>query len=278
MLRRVLTVLVGLSLLSLVFAADDGGIQKGKIRKVDVEKGIVVLVNADGKEVEATVTDSTRFMNESNEEMKDGLKNKGVKEGAAVMFKVAIKDGKATLVGMKLGGGGPGPGDKPAPFDSSKLKPLTELGNDTFEGHKGGLYPDGKNTRPAEHEKGGLARAKLVQPRDKDGKPSADGKIVLLSVGMSNTTQEFSGFVRLAKDDGSLNPKLALVDGAQGGKTAAAIKDPNSPTGKEFWTTVDDRLDRAGATREQVQVVWIKEADARPTRASRSTPRRCKAS
>jgi len=115
MLRRVLTVLVALSLLSLVFAADDGGIQKGKIRKVDVEKGIVVLVNADGKEVEATVTDSTRFMNESNEEMKDGLKNKGVKEGAAVMFKLSIKDGKATLVGMKLAEAVPAPGTSRPP-------------------------------------------------------------------------------------------------------------------------------------------------------------------
>jgi hypothetical protein len=128
------------------------------------------------------------------------------------------------------------------------------------------LYPDGKNERPAAHEKTGLALAKKVAPLDAEGKPSTEGKIVLLSVGMSNTTQEYSAFQKLANADKDRNSHVVLVDGAQGGMTAARIKDPSSKGGGEqFWTTVDKRLKDAGVTRAQVQVVWIKEADARPT-------------
>jgi hypothetical protein len=149
--------------------------------------------------------------------------------------------------------------------DTSGLKPLSELGKDKYKDHAGGLYPDGKNERPEAHEKAGLALAKKVRPLDGDGKPDADGKIVLLSVGMSNTTQEFSAFKQLADKDADKNQKLTIVDGAQGGMTAAIIKTANAGRGKDFWTEVDARLKRAGATREQVQVAWIKEADAGPS-------------
>jgi hypothetical protein len=57
---------------------------------------------------------------------------------------------------------------------------------------------------------------------------------------------------------------LTIVDGAQGGMTANRIMDPESETGRRFWTTVDRRLGDAGATRAQVQVAWIKQADAGP--------------
>ena len=35
--------------------------------------------------------------------------------------------------------------------------------------------------------------------------------------------------------------------------------------GTQYWTIVDGRLKAAGVTRDQVQVVWIKQADAGPT-------------
>jgi hypothetical protein len=47
-------------------------------------------------------------------------------------------------------------------------------------------------TCPADHEAAGLGLAKQVQPST-PGKPSKDGKIVLLSVGMSNTSQSSQG-------------------------------------------------------------------------------------
>jgi hypothetical protein len=78
---------------------------------------------------------------------------------------------------------------------------------------------------------------------------------------MSNTTQEFSTFKQLADRDSLKNPRLTIVDGAQGGQTAAAISNPSA----NFWTVIDQRLTTASVTRQQVQVVWIKEADASPT-------------
>jgi hypothetical protein len=69
-----------------------------------------------------------------------------------------------------------------------------------------------------------------------------------------------------ASHDSGLNPRVVLVNGAQGGQTAARTQDPNDHgSGTAFWNTVDERLASAGLTREQVQVAWIKQADAGPT-------------
>ena len=147
--------------------------------------------------------------------------------------------------------------------DASALKPLTELGRAEYKGFSGGLYPDGKNERPAAHEKAGIALAKQVQPLDREGKPSADGKIVVLSIGMSNTTQEYSAFIRLAEADKEKNPQVVLVDGAQGGMSAERIATEGKRRGGNYWMLVEQRLRRSGVTRSQVQVAWIKEADPR---------------
>ena len=131
------------------------------------------------------------------------------------------------------------------------MKPLTDLGTAKYHGYRGGLYANGKNAPPKSYLRTGLARADSVKP--------IDGKIVLLSIGMSNTTQEFSAFKRIADADSRKNPALTIVDGAQGGQDAEIVKDPRAP----FWTVVDQRLSLAGATAAQVQAVWIKEAIAR---------------
>lgn len=152
-----------------------------------------------------------------------------------------------------------------APKQTTGLVPLTELGASLYQGKAGGLYPEGSNDRPEVHEQAGLAAAQSIRPLDAQGKPAASGKIVLLSIGMSNTTQEFSTFKRLADADPDKNPAVVVVDGAQGGMTAATIVRTDSPRGKQFWDTVSQRLERAGATPEQVQIAWVKEADAQPT-------------
>jgi Cu/Ag efflux protein CusF len=262
--RLLLVALAGLAVSAAAFQADEP-VRRGRIKKVDADKGTLTLT-VDGQDRDYTVTAATLMRDDANQEIKDRLKDRRLKEGAPVMFKAARKDGQTVLVGVRLVGAGQGglPGPRPPKVDTSRLKPLPELGRDKYQGFEGGLYPGGKNEPPAGHLKAGLALAKAVGPLDADGKPSDDGKIVLLSVGMSNTTQEFSVFKRLADADKDKNPRLVIVDGAQGGMTATAIQQADRGPGERFWTTVDQRLKAAGVTRQQVQVAWIKEADAGP--------------
>jgi len=131
-----------------------------------------------------------------------------------------------------------------------------------YQGMQGGLYPEGKNTRPPLHDAAGLALANEIRPLDAWGNVDpVGGKIVLISVGMSNTTQEFSRFIQIVSQDRAVNPQFIPVDGAQGGKTAAIWSDAHNPV----WLVLDQRLAATGVTSNQVQVAWIKLANARPT-------------
>jgi hypothetical protein len=138
--------------------------------------------------------------------------------------------------------------------------PLNDLSGGSYQGFPGGLYPNG-NTRPFQHETGGLAQMAEVVPRGATGGADPNGVIGLLSIGMSNTTQEFSRFMQLANADPQKNPKVVLVDGAVGGQAAEDIASPFAP----YWQIVQQRIAAAGLTNEQVQVVWLKEANRGPT-------------
>lgn len=142
------------------------------------------------------------------------------------------------------------------------LIPLNDLKSGYYKTYQGGLYPNGENVRPFRHDSLGLYLSEQIKPLDSSGSvDAANGKIVLLSIGMSNTTQEFSTFMPIANGDNSKNPKLILVDGAQGGQTASIISDPSA----NFWSVITTRLQAANVTANQVQVCWIKEADAGPS-------------
>ena len=137
--------------------------------------------------------------------------------------------------------------------ESMGFTALTDLGGGMYKDEQGGLYPGGANSMPAEHLNGGLELARRIEPLDRDGKPAADGKIVLMSIGMSNTTMEYQTFMKQAALEKGLNPRLTLVDGAQGGQSAVETSDP----GSHFWQVVDERMGAAGATANQVQAVWM---------------------
>ncbi len=151
--------------------------------------------------------------------------------------------------------------------------PLTDLAAAKYQGNAGGLYPAGRNTPPSQYLKQGKAYVKLVKPRGAGGAPTATGKVVLLSIGMSNTTNEFSVFKRAADVDPRKRANVVVVDGAQGGQDAERVKDPSGT----YWRVVDQRLQAAGVTAQQVQVVWLKEAIARPTEEFPADARRLQA-
>ncbi|MFN2502213.1 MAG: carboxypeptidase-like regulatory domain-containing protein [Pyrinomonadaceae bacterium] len=138
---------------------------------------------------------------------------------------------------------------------SMGLIPINDLGTGTYNGAQGGLYPGGNNLRPAVHNSAGIEQAMAIRPLNGSGQPDVNGRYVLLSIGMSNTTQEFSTFKTLADADPDKNRQLLIVDGAQGGQDATAWANPDSLT----WTNVNTRLMQAGVTPLQVQIVWLKQ-------------------
>jgi len=141
------------------------------------------------------------------------------------------------------------------------LIPLMDLGNGTYKGFEGGLYPGGRNVPPPRHMKIAMTRAALVQPRDPSGAPSPTGFIGMLSIGMSNTNQEYKAFERIADVDAWRNARVVIVNGGVGGQSAEIIADPNA----NYWSVVDSHLGVAGITPQQVQVVWLKQAHGAPT-------------
>jgi hypothetical protein len=93
------------------------------------------------------------------------------------------------------------------------LVPLNDLVGGVYKNEPGGLYPYGSNVRPAGHESEGGARARAIVPVDREGRPDPQGRYVLVSIGMSNTTQEFSAFKTLADADGGREPGRPLRSG-----------------------------------------------------------------
>jgi hypothetical protein len=164
--------------------------------------------------------------------------------------------------------------DSPRANALTGFTPIIDMGQNTYLGFGGGLYENGSNAVPADHAANGSARAANVQPLDGSGNPSTSGKIVLLSVGMSNTTQEFcSASSALPCDSWTLMGKaaadarvnhttLAIVNGAAGGQSAATW---DAPTDANYDRVRDTRLVPQGLTEQQVQAVWVKQANPGPT-------------
>jgi hypothetical protein len=152
--------------------------------------------------------------------------------------------------------------------------PLTDMGRGTYYGFKGGLYPGASNRMPLAHEAAGLDHAAAIQPRNVAGAPDPAGKYVLLSIGMSNTTQEFcsaggqppcaswSFMARAAADPAVNHGTLALANGALGGQTASTWDSPADPNYDRVRDTV---LIPQGLSEAQVQIAWVKVANAGPT-------------
>ena len=140
------------------------------------------------------------------------------------------------------------------------LVPITDLGAGTYAGFPGGLYPGGVNTPPPAHLAAALAAAAQIVPRDAAGAPQASGWIGMIAVGMSNTTHEFGAFERNADRDVSRNARVLLMDTGLGGQTATILANPTA----SYWTTMGQRVTAMGLSPAQVQVAWLKEAEANP--------------
>jgi PKD repeat protein len=143
------------------------------------------------------------------------------------------------------------------------VTPLNEMAFASYASNKGGLYPNGLNTRPPAHELAGIAIANAIQPLDTAGNINTNtGKIGLLSLGMSNTTLEWGmpgadNFTSQATNDPSLNPRVVIADGGIPGQDAP---DWTNLVSSNWSMVVTSRLVFANLTTNQVQVVWLKQA------------------
>ena len=180
--------------------------------------------------------------------------------------------------GQPGGSNRPGLPSAPLATKSTGLVPLTDLKTGEYKGQTGGLYGQGENEPTAEHRTAVEKQLRLIALLDADGQPSPDGKIVLLSIGMSNTTMEYQAFKQQAEADPRKSSKVVIVDGAQGGvvasRWAGTLPMPGAnagaagrtPPGRNAdpWAVLDTRLKDAGVSSQQVQACWMKQAQGGP--------------
>ncbi len=151
--------------------------------------------------------------------------------------------------------------------------PLIDMGSATYFGLPGGLYPAG-NTVPAAHATAGAARARNIRPRSFNGNPNSNGKFVLLSIGLSNTTQEWCSAAfdspcdswtlmgRAATDPQVNHVEMVLANGARPGQEASTWE---SPTDFNYDLVRDSILVAQGLSERQVEAIWLKVFNGNPT-------------
>jgi hypothetical protein len=182
----------------------------------------------------------------------------------------------SALVGCAAPPPPPPPPPKPVvvgpPTDTVRV-PLTDLLARTYYGNAGGLYPGGINQPPADHDSAAKARRNSIKPLDVNGDESSLGKYVLVSIGMSNATQEWcsvtSGppcapwtfMAKAAADPGVNHYTLVIVNGAGDGLDAPVWTSPTSPNYDRIKVA---RLAPLGLSENQVQAAWVKLDDPNP--------------
>ncbi len=126
---------------------------------------------------------------------------------------------------------------------------------------------------PASHAAAGLTSAAAIVPRDTLGVFDPQGKNALVSIGISNTTQEFCGeitalgcssysFVGQSTAHPSVDhDALVFVNGAKGGSSAAFW---DSPTDSDYDRIRDVQLAFQGLSELQVGAAWVKVANPGP--------------
>jgi hypothetical protein len=228
----------------------------GILRKLDVENG-VLLIELNGQRLSMKVGRDVKVLDKEGRPLAGSLNASELKEGTevTVSFEGHAQEFVATTI--RLGRVG-----VPEPKASVGLTPLSELtAKDKYKGEDGGLYGGGRNQPSDAHLKIAQGETAKIGPLDANGNPASDGAIGLVSISMSNATQEFSRFKQLADADPKKSPNVAIVDCAQGGQAMAEWVDPRGPA----WIEADRRLEGAKVSPSQVQVVWVKLANILPS-------------
>jgi hypothetical protein len=151
---------------------------------------------------------------------------------------------------------------------SFSATPVNDLGTGTYLGFEGGLYENGSNVVPSDHNQAGLSLLSRIVP--------IRGEIVLLGIGMSNAADVFGAFVQQANGNGSVDHnQLSIVNGAEHGQVACfwtiAFGPPSTVCPRAAGVTNEyDRvksqvLEPAHLGEDQVEAIWVYDADPGPT-------------
>ena len=133
---------------------------------------------------------------------------------------------------------------------------------DLTTGYRGldfGLYRGLRTTPPDDYLAIGRDRANRIRPLDVEGRPSPDGRIILMSVGMSNTSSEFGRFIADAAGNAAISRRLTILNGSMGGADAAMWTDVNSRP----WQFAIAKVGGGRHSAKQVQAIWVKQAHRR---------------
>ncbi|MBN2448786.1 MAG: hypothetical protein JXR77_00270 [Lentisphaeria bacterium] len=232
----------------------------GTLRRIDVAERRL-HVRANGRDRVVPIAADAEILGSDGKVLPGGLQDALLTSGSTVTLSIErqVPGGpvvRTIRLGSPVPAGGPDGGRT-----SVGLRPLNEMAaEDEYKGEDGGLYGAGSNVAPAVHLAKAREQTARIVPRDREGRPAPDGSIVLVSISMSNATQEFSLFKQLADADPRKSARVTIVDCAQGGQAMAEWAVPDA----RAWSEADRRLAGAGVTPEQVQVAWIKLANRAP--------------
>ena len=255
---RILTFLILSLLIGIAHAFDAVGV----ILQIDTQLNSLQL-RTSGADRFVHVAPDVRVLDADGKPLAGGLKAPELKPGTGITITVERGEGGPMVRAIRLGDKGIG-GERPLNMGKPTVgfKPLTEMSaTDRYKGEDGGLYGRGSNEPPPELLDKARKETDQIVALDAGGKPSKDGMIALVSLSMSNATQEFSMFKKLADADPAKSPAVTIVDCAQGGQAMAQWVDPNA----KAWQESDRRLKAAHVSPQQVEVVWVKLANIAPT-------------
>lgn len=139
--------------------------------------------------------------------------------------------------------------------------PINDLGQETFNGYTGGLYPGGVNNPRGRYALDLLSTCKNINPIDTFGNPSAtNGKILFVSLGFSTGSQNMLALQKKTIGNPLTNPKLSLLSFNKGSGTGMLnnIMNPNDP----YWDFVSTRINETKTSYRQVQIIYLETEDS----------------
>lgn len=231
------------------------GISTGKLVRLDQPGAIPIAAGSAGRQMTGSETQGT--MDETLvriEVSKDGY--------ASFVDERVVRNNTTEIISILKG--------------TDAKVPLLDMNGVAYLGtYEGGLYPEGKNEIPDAHYQAGVEIARQIEPLNLQGQPDPNGKIIMTSVGMSNTSSMFCGVAdpndpckqgtfmsRFLDNQSTYNANLVLIDGADPGKTAEKWEIADDAT---YRRVLDEELEPFGHSELQVQVAWINLTNARPS-------------